>query len=163
MGYGRYYEELEVGKIYKHWPGRTITDYDNSWYCLLSMNQHPLYIDAHYARKTELGKSPVVETLVFSLAVGMSVADTSGKTIANFGFESVVFERPLFPGDSLYAESEVLEKRESRSKPDRGIIYLETRAFNQSKERVLVLRRRFLSSSLQDAGTAPKTSPGSWK
>ena len=159
MGYGRYYEELEVGKIYTHWPGRTITDYDNSWYCLLSMNQNPLYIDAHYARKTELGKSPVVDTLVFSLAVGMSVADTSGKTIANLGFESVVFERALFPGDSLYSESEVLEKRESRSKPDRGIIYLETRAFNQRKERVLVFRRRFLAPKRpQGAGSEDRSS-----
>jgi acyl dehydratase len=87
----------------------------------------------------------VIDTLVFSLAVGMSVADTSGKTIANLGYESIVFERPLFPGDSLYAESEVLEKRESASKPDRGVVTIETRAYNQNRERVLVLRRSFLT------------------
>ena len=144
MGYGRYYEEFDIGQVCRHWPGRTITEHDNTWYALLSNNQNPLYIDAHYAQGTEFGKSPVVDTLIFSLAVGMSVADTSGKTLANLGFERVVFERPLFPGDSLYAESEILGKRESRSKSDRGIIHMETRAFNQNRERVLVLRRRFL-------------------
>jgi acyl dehydratase len=87
----------------------------------------------------------VVDTLIFSLTVGQSVGDTSGKTIANLGYESVVFEKPLFVGDSLYSESEVLEARESGSKPDRGIVYIETRAFNQRGERVLVLRRRFLA------------------
>jgi acyl dehydratase len=143
--FGRYYEEFEVGAIYKHWPGRTITEYDNTLFALMSMNQNPLFIDEHYARTLALGKRPVLDTLIFSLTVGMSVSDTSGKTIANLGYESVIFERALFPGDSLYAESEVLEKRESQSKPDRGIVAVETRAFNQNGERVIVLRRRFLA------------------
>ncbi len=145
MGFGRYYEEFEVGAVYPHWPGRTITEHDNTWFALLTMNQHPIYIDEHYARQQPLGRRPVIDTLVFSLAVGMSVADTSGKTIANLGYESVVFEQPLFPGDSLYAESEVREKRESASKPDRGVVAIETRAYNQNRERVLVLRRSFLA------------------
>ena len=145
MGYGRYYEEFQPGQIFRHWPGRTITDHDNTWYSLLSMNQHPLFIDEEYARKTEYGRRPVIDTLIFSLAVGMSVGDTSGRTIANLGFEYVTFEKPLFPGDSLYAESEILDVRESQSKPDRGIIYMETRAFNQNRQRVMVLRRRFLA------------------
>ena len=145
MPFGRYYEEFDVGAIYQHWPGRTITEHDNTWFALLSMNQHPLYIDEHYATGQPLGRRPVIDTLIFSLAVGMSVGDTSGKTIANLGYESVVFERPLFPGDSLYAESEVLEKRESASKPDRGIVAIETRGYNQNRERVIVLRRRFLA------------------
>jgi acyl dehydratase len=145
VGFGRYYEEFETGAVYSHWPGRTITEHDNTWFALLTMNQHPLYIDEHYALQQPLGRRPVIDTLVFSLAVGMSVADTSGKTIANLGYESVVFERPLFPGDSLYAESEVLEKRESVSKPDRGVVAIETRAYNQNRERVLVLRRSFLA------------------
>jgi acyl dehydratase len=145
VGFGCYYEEFEVGAVYPHWPGRTITEHDNTWFALLTMNQHPLYIDEHYARRQPLGRRPVIDTLVFSLAVGMSVADTSGKTIANLGYESVVFERPLFPGDSLYAESEVLEMRESASKPDRGVVVIETRAYNQDRERVLVLRRSFLA------------------
>jgi acyl dehydratase len=145
MTFGRYYDEFEVGAIYKHWPGRTITDHDNTWFALLSMNQHPLFIDEHYARTQPLGRRPVIDTLVFSLAVGMSVADTSGKTIANLGYESVVFERPLFPGDSLYAESQVVSLRESASNPDRGIVAIETRGFNQHRERVIVLRRAFLA------------------
>ena len=148
MGFGRYYEEFEIGAVYPHWPGRTITEHDNTWFALLTMNQHPLYIDEHYARQQPLGRRPVIDTLIFSLAVGMSVADTSGKTIANLGYESVDFERPLFPGDSLYAESEVLEKRESASKPDRGVVAIETRAYNQNRERVLVLRRSFLAPKL---------------
>jgi len=145
VSFGRFYEEFEVGTVYPHWPGRTITEHDNTWFALLTMNQHPLYIDDHYARGQPLGRRPVIDTLVFSLAVGMSVSDTSGKTIANLGYESVVFERPLFPGDTLYAESEVLEKRESASKPDRGVVTIETRAYNQNRERVLVLRRSFLA------------------
>jgi acyl dehydratase len=138
--YGRFYEEFTVGDVYKHWPGRTITEHDNTWFALMSMNQNPRYIDQHLAPDR-----PVIDTLVFSLAVGMSVGDTSGKTIANLGFEFVRFETQLHVGDTLYAESEVLEKRDSESKPDRGIVYIETRAFNQRDERVLVLRRRFLA------------------
>ena len=140
MSFGRYYEEFDPGAVYKHWPGRTITEHDNTWFALLSMNQNPRFIDHHHAPER-----PVLDTLIFSLAVGMSVADTSGNTIANLGFERVVFEKPLYVGDSLYAETEVLEKRESHSKPDRGLISVETRAFNQRGERVLVLRRRFLA------------------
>ena len=140
MSFGRYFEEFAVGDVYKHWPGRTITEHDNTWFALLSMNQSPRFID-----HTHSPERPVIETLVFSLAVGLSVADTSGRAIANLGFESVVFEKPLYVGDSLYAETEVLEKRESQSKPDRGTVYVETRAFNQHGERVLVLRRRFLA------------------
>src|SRR5579859_7937467 len=145
MEFGRYYEEFEVGAIYKHWPGRTITEFDNTLFALMSMNQNPLFIDEHYAREQPLGRRPVVDSLIFSLTVGMSVSDTSGKTIANLGYQSVVFEQPMFAGDSLYAESEVLEKRESQSKPDRGIVAVETRGYNQNKGRVIVLRRRFLA------------------
>jgi acyl dehydratase len=140
MNCGRYYEEFAEGDVYKHWPGRTITEYDNTWFALLSMNQSPKFID-----HTLAPERPVIETLVFSLAVGLTVADTSGRAIANLGFERVTFERTLHVGDSLYAETEVLEIRESQSKPDRGTVYVETRAFNQRGERILVLRRRFLA------------------
>lgn len=144
MSYGRYFDEFEAGAVYKHWPGRTIADFDNTWFALLSMNQNPVFIDDHFARKKTGTGAPVIDTLIFSLLVGMSVADTSGRAIANLGFERVTFERPLYPGDSLYAESEVLDMRESASKPDRGIVQVETRGFNQNGERVIVLRRRFL-------------------
>lgn len=140
MSFGRFYEEFTVGEVYKHWPGRTITEHDNTWFALMSMNQNPRFVDQHFAPERS-----VADALIFSLAVGMSVADTSGKTIANLGFEFVRFETTLHVGDSLYAESEVLETRESESKPDRGIVYIETRAFNQRTERVMVLRRRFLA------------------
>lgn len=143
--FGRFFEDVSTGEIYRHWPGRTINEYDNVMFCLLSMNQNPLFLDREYAAKQEWGRIPVVDTLVFSLTVGMSVADTTGKAIANLGYESVEFERPLFPGDTLYAESEVLEKRESASKPDRGVVKIETRAYNQNNERVLVLRRSYLA------------------
>ncbi len=143
--FGRYYEEFEVGAVYKHWPGRTITEHDNTWFALLSMNQHPLFIDEHFARAQGLGRRPVIDTLIFGLAVGMSVRDTSGKTIANLGYDVVRFEDPLYIGDSLYAESEVLDKRESASKSDRGIVHIETRGFNQDGGRIVVLRRKFLA------------------
>ncbi len=145
MSYGRWFEEFEVGAVYKHWPGRTITEYDNTSYALLSMNLNPLFLDEHYARTQPLGKRPVVDTLIFSLLVGISVADTSGRTIANLGFDVVSFEKPMFAGDTLYGESEVLGVRESATKPDRGIVEIETRGFNQRGERVIVLRRKFLA------------------
>jgi acyl dehydratase len=140
MSYGRWFEEFEPGAVYKHWPGRTITEYDNTSFALLSMNLNPLFIDDHFAR----GQRPVIDSLIFSLLVGMSVADTSGRTIANFGFDFVRFERPMFAGDSLYGESEVLDTRASTSKPDRGIVHVETRGHNQRGELVIVLRRKFL-------------------
>ncbi|HEY7388498.1 MAG TPA: MaoC family dehydratase [Bryobacteraceae bacterium] len=96
-------------------------------------------------RAQAVGRRPVIDTLVFGLTVGMSVADTTGKAIANLGYESVIFERPLFPGDSLYAESEVSAKRESATKPDRGVVSIETRSYNQNHERILVLRRSYLA------------------
>lgn len=145
MAYGRYFEEFEIGQVFAHWPGRTLSAHDNTWFSLLSMNQHPLWIDEHYARSHGYERRPIADTLLFSLAVGMSVADTSGRAIANLLFERVVFERRVFAGDTVYAESEVLELRPSASKPDRGVIAIETRAFNQNRERVLWLRRQFLA------------------
>jgi len=145
VNYGRHYEEFEVGAVYKHSLGRTITDFDNTLFALMTMNQNPLHIDDHYARAQGFERRPVVDGLIFSLLTGMSVMDTSGKTIANLGFEIVRFEAPVYAGDSLYGESEVLDKRESASKPDRGIVHIETRGFNQKGERVMILRRSFLA------------------
>jgi acyl dehydratase len=145
MSYGRWFEEFQVGAVYRHWPGRTITEYDNTSFALLSMNLNPLFIDEHFARSQPPGRRPVIDSLIFSLLVGLSVADTSGRTIANLGFDYVRFEKPVFPGDSLYGESEVLSLRESASKPDRGIVQIETRGYNQNAERVIVLERKFLA------------------
>jgi acyl dehydratase len=144
MAYGRYFEEFTVGDVYKHWPGRTITEFDDTWFSLMTMNQNPLHIDAHYAAGTEHRQRLVNGTFIFSLAVGMSVADISGRCIANLEYENVRHLAPTFHGDTIYAETEVLDKRESECKPDRGIIYVETRARNQRSEVVLIFRRRVL-------------------
>ncbi|MCI0621241.1 MAG: MaoC family dehydratase [Acidobacteria bacterium] len=144
MTFGRYFEDFEVGQVFKHWPGRTITEADDTWFSLLTMNQHPLHIDEHYARQTQHGQRLVVGTLVFSLVVGMSVADISGRAIANLEYQEVKHTAPVYHGDTLYAESRILSKRESESKPDRGLILVETRGFNQKNETVLTLKRTVL-------------------
>ena len=142
--FGRFFEEFEPGDVYKHWPGRTITQADDTQFALLTMNQHPLHIDAAFAEGTQFGQNLVVGTLVFSIAVGLSVPDVSGKAIAMLEYESVKHEGPTFHGDTIYAETTVLEKRESRSRDDRGIVSVETRATNQRDETVLTYRRTLL-------------------
>ena len=142
--FGRYYEDFQIGEVIEHWPGRTITETDNLYFSLLTMNQHPLHIDAAYASGTEFGQRVVVGPLVFSVVVGMSVADISGRAIANLSYELVEHNRPTFHGDTLYAETTVLDKRESRNKADRGIVSVETRGRNQNGETVLTFRRNVL-------------------
>ena len=142
--FGGYLEDFKVGDVFKHWPGKTITEADNHVFSLLTMNTNPLHIDDHYMEEHQHGRILVVGTLVLSLVVGMSVRDTSGKAIANLEYERITHDGPVFQGDTIYAESEVLETRESRSRPDRGIVYIESRAVNQRGEKVLTLRRRFL-------------------
>lgn len=144
MSYGRYFEEFTVGDVYQHWPGRTITEHDDTWFSLMTMNQNPLHIDEHYAQQTQHGRRLVNGTFVFSLAVGMSVADVSGKCIANLEYEYIRHTAPTFHGDTIYSETEVLDKRDSESKADRGVVYVETRARNQRGEVVLIFRRRVL-------------------
>lgn len=144
MNFGRFFEEFEIGAVYEHWPGRTITEFDDTWFSLMTMNQNPLHIDEHYASGTQHGRRLVNGILVFSIAVGMSVADVSGRAIANLEYESVKHVGPVFHGDTIYARTEVLEKRESQSKPDRGVVYVQTTARNQRGETVLSLRRRVL-------------------
>ena len=142
--FGRYLEEFAVGATYKHWPGKTITEYDDHLFCLLTMNHHPLHIDATYAKRSQFGKNVVVGNLVYSLAVGMSVADVSGKAIANLQVDELKHENPTFHGDTIYAESTVLEITPSTSKPDRGTVVVETRAYNQDGRRVCSFSRRIL-------------------
>ncbi len=144
MPFGRYFEEFEVGEVLKHWPGRTISEADDTWFSLLTMNQHPLHIDAHYASQTQHGQRLVVGTLIFSIVVGMSVADISGRAIANLEYEEINHLGPVFHGDTVYAESRILDKRESRTKPDRGIVHVQTHGLNQHGVIVLSLRRRVL-------------------
>jgi itaconyl-CoA hydratase len=106
--YGRYYEDFEVGATYEHRPGRTLSEADNTWFTLLTMNTHPIHFDAEYARHTEFGRPLVASTLTLSILVGMSVADVSGKAIANLGWDKVRLPKPVFAGDTLYGESTVL-------------------------------------------------------
>ena len=145
---GRYFEDFEVGHIYEHRPGRTITDADNVWFTLLTMNTHPAHFDYEFAKKTEFGKPLVVSPLTIALMTGMSVSDTSGKAIANLGWDEVRMTHPLFVGDTLTCESEVLIKRESKSRPDQGIVTFKTTGMNQDgtvvshyKRTVLVWKR----------------------
>ena len=123
---GRYFEDFNVGDVYEHRPGRTITESDNTWFTLLTMNQHPLHFDRNYAAKSEFGKPLVNSALTLSIVVGMSVSDTSQKAIANLGWDRIRLTAPVFVGDTIYAESEVLEKRESKSRPTQGIVVIKT-------------------------------------
>lgn len=141
---GLYYEDFEEGAEIVHALSKTIFECDNNLFSLLTMNAHPVHTNLDYAAKNQHGKVLVVGTLVFSLAVGMTVPDISGKAIANLGYEDVKHLKPTFVNDTLYARTKVLEKRESASKPDRGIVYVETIAFNQKGEDVLSFRRRVL-------------------
>jgi acyl dehydratase len=144
MSYGRYYEEFEVGAVFRHWPGRTITEADDTWFSLMTMNQNPLHIDEHYCSQLQHGRRLVVGPLVFSLAVGMSVADISLRSIATLAYDEIRHTGPVWHGDTLYAETTILEKHESKTKPDRGIVQVATRALNQKGETVLTFKRTVL-------------------
>ncbi len=142
--FGRYYEDFEVGHIYEHRPGRTITDTDNVHFTLLTMNTHPAHFDYEFAKKTEFEKPLICSPLTVALMVGMSVSDTSQKAVANLGWDKIRLTHPLFPGDTLYAESEVLEKRESSSRPEQGIVTIKTIGKNQDDKVVCTFERTML-------------------
>jgi itaconyl-CoA hydratase len=124
--FGRCYEDFVIGDIYEHRPGRTISETDNTWFTLLTMNTHPLHFDQAYSAKTEFGKPLVNSCLTLSIVVGMSVSDVSQKAIGNLGWNDIRLTAPVFIGDTLYAESEVLAKRESASRPTQGIVTVRT-------------------------------------
>mgnify|MGYP003309395024 FL=1 len=142
--FGGWFEEFSPGQIFKHWPGKTITEMDNHLFSLLTMNDNPLHTDENYMSEHQHGKTLVNGLLIMSLVVGMSVRQTSGKAIANLLYESVTHDGPTFHGDTIYAESEVLEVTTSKSRDDRGMVYIESRGINQREEKVLTLRRKFL-------------------
>jgi itaconyl-CoA hydratase len=124
--FGRYLEDFKVGDIYEHRPGRTISEADNTWFTLLSMNKNPLHFDAAYAAKTEFGRPLVDSCLTLSIVTGMSVSDVSQKAVANLGWDKVRLTAPVFAGDTIYAESEVLAVRESKSRPTQGVVTVRT-------------------------------------
>lgn len=141
---GRTYEDFAVGDTYKHWPGRTITAADNTWFTLLTMNQHPIHFDEEYAKTTEFGKPLVNSTLTLAIVVGMSVRDVSQNAVANLGWTDIAMPAPVFNGNTLYAESTVLEKRESKSRPRQGIVTVATRAWKQDGTTVMTFKRSVL-------------------
>lgn len=141
---GLYFEEFEVGAEIKHNLSKTIFECDNNFFSLMTMNHHPVHTNIDYASKNQHGKILVVGTLVFSLAVGITVPDISGKAIANLGYEDIKHLYPVFINDTIYVRTKVLSKRESKSKNDRGIVYVESIAYNQNGVDVLSFRRNVL-------------------
>lgn len=134
---GKYFEELEVGAVFEHQPGRTVTETDNLLFTTMTMNPQPLHLDAEFAKKTQFEQRLVNSVFTLGLVVGLSVGDTTlGTTIGNLGFEKVEFPLPVFIGDTIRAFTEVIDKRESKSKPDRGIVTFEHRGLNQRDELV---------------------------
>ncbi|MCF2876616.1 MULTISPECIES: MaoC family dehydratase [unclassified Tenacibaculum] len=141
---GNYFEDFKVGETINHTLSKTIFESDNNFFSLLTMNHHPIHTNSDYAEKNQHAKVLVVGTLVFSVVVGMTVPDISGKAVANLEYESVNHLGPVFINDTIYASTTILEKRESKSKNDRGIVYVETVAVNQHGEKILSFRRRVL-------------------
>lgn len=135
--FGRYLEDFVVGDVYEHFPGRTITEADNINFSLTTMNFHPMHCDRAFAEKSEFKRPLVNSGLSLAVVLGMTVSDVSGKAIANLGWKEINLTGPVFPGDTLYAESEVLEKRESKSRPTQGIVTVRTRATKQDGSPVM--------------------------
>jgi acyl dehydratase len=142
--FGRYFEDFTVGDIYEHRPGKTVLESDNHLFTLLTLNTHPLHFDVEYGKATEFGRNLVVSTYTLALLIGMGVSDCSQKAIANLGMDEVRFTAPVFAGDTLYGESEVLAKRESQSRPGQGIVTIRTLGRNQTGTVVCSFRRDML-------------------
>lgn len=149
---GRYYEDFEVGDIYRHPLGRTISESDNTWFTLISMNPNQLHFNKEFGARTEFGRRLVNSTLTLSIVTGLSVSDISQNVFANLGWDQVRLPNPLFIGDTLYAETRVLEKRESKSRPRVGIVQFKTRGFNQDGKVVISFNRTIM---VYKRGTAP--------
>ena len=139
--FGRYLEDFRVGEVIEHWPGRTVSESDDVFFCMLTMNHHPLHNDAAYAEDTQFGQRIVAGPLVYSLVFGMTVPVVSGKAIANLATSEMRHLKPVFHGDTLYARSEVLTVRDSESQPERGIVTVKTQGLNQNDEVVLEFQR----------------------
>jgi acyl dehydratase len=143
--FGRFFEDFVPGDVYRHWPGKTITEADDHLFCMITMNHHPLHTNAWFAENESVQKkNVVVGNLVYSLALGMSVPDVSGAAIANLEVETLLHRSPTFHGDTIYAETKVIEKSESKSRDDRGVVTVETKAFNQHGDEVCFFRRKVM-------------------
>lgn len=155
---GRFYEDFEIGDVYQHPLGRTVTEADNTWFSLLTMNTNQAHFNAEAGRASEFGQRLVVSTLTIAIAVGQSVTDISQNAFANLGLDKVTLTRPVFAGDTLFSESLVLAKRESASRPHAGIVTVKTRALNQEGDEVLSFERVFYVHK-RAASTARGTFP----
>ena len=142
--FGRYFEDFRLGDVYEHRPGRTISEADNTWFTLLTMNTHPLHFDAAYAAQTEFGRPLVNSCLTLSIVAGMSVSDLSQKAIANLGWDKIKLTAPVFAGDTIYAESEVLAARVSGSRPTQGIVTVRTTGRKADGTVFMTYERSFL-------------------
>jgi acyl dehydratase len=152
-GHGRFLEDFRVGDLYRHWPGRTITDADNIQFSLMTMNRHPMHCDAAFAARSEFGKPLVNSGLTVAIVVGMTVDDISLNAIANLGWKEIKLTAPVFPGDTIYARSEVLDVRDSKSRPGQGIVTTRTEAFKQDGTLFMTFERSSLIPRRpQDAG-----------
>jgi itaconyl-CoA hydratase len=150
---GRFFEDFEVGDVYEHLLGRTVTTTDNVWFTLLSQNTAPVHFDHNYAAQTEFGKPLVDSTFTLALVTGQSVTDISQNVFANLGWDEVRLPAPVFEGDTIYSQSEVLEKRGSRSRPNVGIVTVETTGYNQDGRTVITFKRTIM---VYRRGHAPK-------
>ena len=154
---GRFFEDFEVGDVYRHPLGRTVLPTDNSWFTLLTQNTAPLHFDAHYAAQTEWGRPLVDSTFTLALVTGQSVSDVSQNVMANLGWDEVRLPNPVFEGDTIYSQSEVLEARASRSRPNVGVVVVETTGYNQDSAVVITFKRTLL---VYRRGHGPPPPPG---
>ena len=156
---GRYYEDFQVGDLYRHRLGRTISEVDNTWFTLLTLNTNQMHFNAHYASHSTFGKLLVNSGFTIALVLGMSVSDLSENAIANLQLDDVTLRHPVFVGDTLYAESKVIAKRETKSRPNAGIVSVRTRGLNQDGEICVSYRRSFMvykRDATQDKGLFPE-------
>jgi itaconyl-CoA hydratase len=153
---GRFYEDFEIGDVYRHPLGRTVTQTDNIWFTLLTQNTAPIHFDAHYAAQTEFGKPLVDSTFTVALVTGQSVTDISQNVFANLGWDEVRLPHPVFEGDTIYSQSEVLDKRESKSRPNVGIVTVMTTGYNQDGTVVITFRRTVMVFKRGQAPVIPQ-------
>src|SRR5690349_16349892 len=156
---GRFYEDFEVGDVYQHPLGRTVTTTDNIWFTLLTQNTAPIHFDHHYAAQTEFGKPLVDSTFTVALVTGQSVTDISQNVMANLGWDEIRLPHPVFEGDTIYSQSEVLEKRESRSRPNVGIVTVFTQGYNQDGVVVISFKRTLLVYKREHAPARSRPRP----
>ena len=157
---GRFFEDFEVGDVYQHPLGRTVTTTDNIWFTLLTQNTAPIHFDHYYAAQTEFGKPLVDSTFTLALVTGQSVTDISQNVFANLGWDQVRLPSPVFEGDTIYSQSEVLQKRESKSRPNVGIVTVKTTGYNQDSTVVITFERTMLIYKRGQAPQIARLAPG---